>query len=148
MTKKMFNYKLWFCLAFITLAAFITVEFVLGRIISGGYEIFSLLYNHFLTDALTFYQAKLIVFIVMIISLFMLKIFIWNKSMSWKKFSLLMASMILQMVIVLNFEYIYLYTGSSLQQFLFAIYFILLVMSMAMISIDFTIIRNHFKRDR
>lgn len=145
---KIFNYKLWFCLAFITLASFITVEFILGRIVNGGYEIFSLLYNNFLTDALTFYWVKLVVFITIIVSLFTLKIFMWNKTMSWKKFLLLTMLMIFQMLIVLNFEYIYLYTGSSLQQLLFAIYFILLIFSMAMISIDFGMFKKHFKISR
>lgn len=148
MIRKLSNHKIWFCLAFITLALIVTIEFIFGRVINGGYEIFVLLYGMFLIEGLTFYVVKIVIFIIMIVCLFGLKYFVWKQNLSWKTFSVLLTVLLLQMIIVLNFEYIYLFTGSSLQQLLFAIYFTLLIFSMAMISIDFRAYKKYFRISR
>lgn len=134
--KLIINYRFWFLIALFTTAWIMWFELNLAREMGGGYTISLMLHDRNFSGELTYWGFKILIFSLLMFLLFVFKVFLWRKSLSWKMFIILMILLFIQTFIVSCFEVIYLFTGTSLQHLCFAIYFICLIISAILISVN------------
>lgn len=136
--KLITNYRLWFFLSFFTISYIMWFELHLARDMGGGYTISLMIHDRNFSGELTYWGFKILLFSLLMFLLFFFKVLLWRKSLSWKMFVTLMILLFIQAFIVSCFEVIYLFVGTSLQQFVFVIYFTCLTISAILISINVT----------